>query len=231
MEQAKKKRLTLAELDGLRQQGKKIESSQIIAEKRAARANKKAQIAAKAEQEKVRQAELDETRTLFSTEEKTKKILKNLQVEIREYRKKALAEKNEEFELPESLKRPYILAFEKLTYNHFRKELGALSIEGLKIQDREVKIFTYNFVDNLLANGFIDMGWVISMLNKKYVSRYGWALLRKHADLLANPGGYILGDVLDEWADDPDTWMKWERLAKEDGLPVDTRELYPRIRH
>lgn len=229
MEKAKKKELTLTELDKLRQEGKKIESSKAIAAKRAARAKKKALEEAEKEQEKMKKALLEEVKSMFTTEDKTKKILKNLQEEIRNRRKQALAQKIDEFELPESLKKTYLLAFNTLQYSEFRIELGALSIEGLKIQDREIKTFTYNFVDNLLANGFVDMGWVMSMLNKKYVSRYGWALLRKHAELLANPGGYILGDILDEWADDPDTWSKWERLAKEDGLPVDTRELYPRI--
>jgi hypothetical protein len=36
----------------------------------------------------------------------------------------------------------------------------------------------------------------------------------------------ILKDQFNRWADDPETWKKWERLSSEDGLPADMRVLY-----
>lgn len=214
---AKKKELPLSELAQMREQGLVKDSEAQIAEKRAARAEKKAQ-----------KASAEEIKKMFPGFEATKECLRDLKRKIRTCRKEAVEKGVTNFELPEELKRPFYLAFQKLDYNQYRAELGDLSIEGLKVQDREVKAFTYRFNDKLLADGFIDFGWIIRMLGKKYVSRYGWALLRNHAALLSMRGGCILSDFFCEWAKDPDTWKKWERLALEDGKPADIRELYPR---
>jgi len=227
--EAKKKELSLAELEQMRKEGKlNIESSDVIAAKRAARAKKRAEKEAKAQAEKETQETFKAMEEYFPNFNRTGEFLRILQEEIRAQRKLGLERKKDKFNLPDRLREPYFFAFKVLDYNTYRLELGALAIEGLKIQDREVKMFTYEFLDNMLKQGFVDMGWILSMLNKKYVSRYGWALLRKHSEMLANPGGNIIGDILDEWADDSDTWKKWETLAKEDGKPVDTRKLYPR---
>ena len=225
----KKKELSLAELELMRKDGKlSIESSEVIAAKRAARAKKRAEQEERTRAEKEAQESFRAMEEYFPNFNRTGEFLRILLEEIRSQRKLGLERKKEKFNLPDSLRKPYFLAFKVLDYSTCRIELGALAIEGLKIQDREVKMFTYEFLDNMLAQGFVDMGWILSMLNKKYVSRYGWALLRKHSEMLSNPGGNIIGDVLDEWADDADTWKKWEALAKEDGKPVDTRVLYPR---
>lgn len=217
MNKAKKNELSLSELNAMREQGLVKDSEAQIAEKRAARAEKKAQ-----------KASAEEVRKMFPGFEKTKDYLRYLKHEIRNRRKEAVEKGITSFSLPEELRQPFYLAFQKLDYNQYRAELGDLSIEGLKVQDREVKVFTFHFNDKLLADGFIDFGWIIRMLGKKYVSRYGWALLRNHAALLSMRGGTILGDFFDVWAKDPDTWKKWERLALEDGKPADIRELYPR---
>lgn len=214
---AKKKELSLSDLAEMRELGLVKDSDALIAEKRAARAEKK--------MKRVSEEEVERT---FPGFEKTKDYLRYLKHEIRKRRKEAVEKGITSFRLPEELRHPFYLAFQKLDYNLYRAELGDLSIEGLKVQDREVKVFTYHFNDKLLADGFIDFGWIIRMLGKKYVSRYGWALLRNHSALLAVRGGSILGDFFDEWAKDPDTWKKWERLALEDRKPVDIRELFPR---
>lgn len=215
MNKAKKNELSLSELNAMREQGLVKDSDALIAEKRAARAEKKAQ-----------KASAEEVRKMFPGFDATKEYLRYLKREIRNRRKEAVAKGITSFSLPDELKHPFYLAFDKLDYNEYRAELGDLSIEGLKVQDREVKVFTYHFNDKLLADGFVDFGWIIRMLGKKYVSRYGWALLRNHAVLLSMIGGSILGDFFDVWAKDPDTWKKWERLALEDGKPADIRELY-----
>jgi len=193
-----------------------------IAEIRAQRAEKKAQ-----------QASREEFLRYFPGYEATKEYLRYLAREIRAFRKNAVEEGTTKLELPERLKRPYHLAFTRLAptskgYNEFRNELGDLLIEGLKIQDREVKVFSYHYIDKLFAEGFYDWGWITRMLAKKYVSRYGWALLRKHSDRLGQFGGDILGDQLDEWAKDEKTQENWARLSREDGKPADMREILPR---
>jgi hypothetical protein len=223
-----RRQLSLAQLEQLRKEGFNVESSESIAAKRAVRARKKVEQEEKDRAEKEFQDAFIAIKKFLPDFQQTKVFLKMLQEEIRTQRKLGLERKKEKFTLPSSLREPYFLAFKVLDFSNYRVELGALAIEGLKIQDRDVKMFTYEFLDNILANGFVDMGWVTCMLNKKYVSRYGWALLRKHSEKLSKPGGYILGDILDEWADDSDTWKKWEKLAKQDGKPVDTRKLYPR---
>lgn len=214
---------------------KKKDTEAEIAEKRAKRAEKRAEKAAVEEFEKyvlsyikenVPEKDFEKRRSDF--EHWKKEYLRNLKRQVRELRKRAVDEGIEKFSLPDKIKIPFYLAFTKLDYNRYRAELCDLSIEGLKVQDREVKIFVYDFNDKLLESGFLDWGWIVRMLGKQYVSRYAWALLRKHSDKLSQLGGDIIGNQLDEWAQDPDTWAKWERLASEDGKPVDMRELYPR---
>lgn len=213
-EKAKKKELSLDDLADMRNKGIVKDSDEEIAEKRAARAKKKAE-----------QKKIAELKAMFPTENKTKIILRNLAEAVRTQRKQAVADGVTRLSLPKELKELIYMAFE-LDYNHYRDELSDLSIEGLKVQDREVKMFTYHFNDELLSQGIFDFGWITRMLNKQYVSRYGWKLLRDHRDVLAPQGRFILRKSFDRWAEVEDAKMKWERLANEDGLPVDMQEVY-----
>jgi hypothetical protein len=204
-----------------------------IAEIRAQRAEKKAQEASKEEIRRFFPSYKIQGKGYLRSYEDTKEYLRYLAAEIRAFRKDAVEKGEQKIALIEQLKRPYHLAFTRLAptsqeYNEYRNELGDLLIEGLKIQDREVKVFSYHYVDKLFEEGFYDWGWITRMLAKKYVSRYGWALLRKHADKLGQFGGDILGDLLDEWAKDKKTQENWERLSREDGKPADMREILPR---
>jgi len=233
-----------------------------IAELRAKRAQKKAEMASRNE---IRQffpsfeAHASTLGNSYSQSfDNTKEYLRYLASEIRAFRKYNVEKGEKKKALKEELKTPYHLAFTRLAptskeYNAYRNELGDLLIEGLKIQDREVKVFSYHYVDKLLTDGFVDWGWFTRMLAKNYVSRYGWALLRKHKALLGQFGGDILGDQLDEWAEGKKypcddslpadvraenqrknaelkkvTWANWTRLSSEDGLPADMREVFPR---
>lgn len=195
-EKAKKKELSLDDLAGMRNNGIVKDSDEEIAEKRAARAKKRAE-----------QKKIAELKAMFPTEEKTRVNLRILVEDVRAQRKKAVAEGLTRLNLPKELKEQIYMAFE-LDYNHYRDELSDLSIEGLKVQDREVKMFTYHFNDDLMSQGIFDFGWIIRMLNKKYVSRYGWKLLRRHRSLLAPQGRFILSTYFDQWARDKDTQLK-----------------------
>ena len=220
------KKLTLDELASLREKGIVSASDEQIAAKRAERAAKK--IKAEAEQE----AKQDLER--YFPAGKRKARLQKLQKELRELRKQAVREGINRLTLPEELKKPYYVAFTLLAptakeFNKYREYLGDLLIEGLKIQDREVKIFSYDYLDKLMGAGFYDVGFLYKMLSKKYVSRYGWKLLRKYASNF-KIGYVVFVGQLEAWADDPKTWENWRRLASEDHKPVDTRELFPRRR-
>lgn len=189
-----------------------------IAQIRAERAEKKA----KREAEQAIQEELQK---LFPSDKATRSSLKKLASYLRDQRKLALEKGIPEFTLPEEVKKAIVFAFTYLDYNDYRDELGEVSIEGLKIQDKEVKKFIFDFNDKLLARGKIDMGWTSRLLSKKYVSRYGWKLLRDHASEFS-ACAKIVRKFLEAWVDNPDVWKQWQRLAEEDGGPVDLREFF-----
>jgi hypothetical protein len=210
---AKKK--TLEELAEMRAAGIRISSEAEIAAKRAARAEKKAQ-----------QMAQKEVKEFFPFSKKTTDTLWKLRHDIREFRKDAVAKGIKKVNLPEEWKQTIYLAFEKLDQNEYRDVFWSLITECLKVQDREIKCLAYDTADRWLSEGRVDFGWLLSLLGRNYVSRYGWALLRKHADKLAPIGSLILKDNFNYWAEDPETWKKWNRLAEEDGLPADIRVLY-----
>jgi hypothetical protein len=168
----------------------------------------------------------------FPDYEDNKTALRKLADDIRLFRKNKLKEGVDHVDLPQGLKAPFYLALDRLDYDTYRPEIGTLLIEGLKIQDREIKIASYHYLDNLFTKiGQVDFGWISQMLARRYVSRYGWMLMRKHAKSgshLLLFGGAILGDLLDEWAKDSKTQKDWERLSQEDGKPADMREVLPR---
>lgn len=198
-----------------------IRTEEEIAELRAKRAEKKAKESSK-----------EEFLFYFPNKAKTKVILTELYRRIRKFRKELVVEGVTKKTLKDELKRPFYLALSKLEYDRYRTELGALLIEGLKLQDREIKVACYHYLDNLFSEKkSVDFGWIAQMLSKRYVSRYGWALLRNHSkpkSILVMYGGDVLGDLLDEWAEDEKTREKWALLSQEDGKPADMREILPR---
>lgn len=189
-----------------------------IAQLRAERAEKRA----KREAEQKIQEELN---TMFPSEKATKTRLKKMAAFLRELRKHALGEEITEFKLPEDVRKNIIFAFTYLDYDEYRDELGLVSIEGLKIQDKEIKKFIFDFNDKLFSKGKIDMGWVSKFLSKKYVSRYGWKLLRDHASEFSVCSKIVL-KLLEPWTESPEVWTQWHRLADEEGGPVDLREFF-----
>lgn len=208
---------TLKELDELRASGVNIASEAEIAAKRAARAERKAREAAEAE-----------VKTVFPSYRETTDLLWTLRNNVREFRKDAVSKGITKVSLPKEWKEIIYLAFAKLDQDVFRDVLWSLITECLKVQDREIKCLAYDTADRWIAEGKVDFGWSLGMLGRRYVSRYGWALLRKHAEVLAPIGRLVFKDMFDEWSKDPETVAKWNRLASEDGLPSDMNELYAR---
>jgi hypothetical protein len=232
---------TVAELEALRSKGMQIASIEEITAKRKARAEKKRQ---QEEQEKLlRQQKAKEEKILlwYPDFETTKKNLRQLTEKVRNRRKKAV-EKGETFVLPKKTRKKILRAYKYLPYldsqvaknakgglaYNYQIELGDLAIEGLKIQDKVIKVATFKYMDTIFSM-IIDWPFLIRMLNKYYVSRYGWALIRIHAKNMPDYAGDLLKHDMDRWADKqahPETWKKWEQLALKYGGPVDIRELF-----
>lgn len=189
----------------------------------------KAELKAKQAEAQAKKMPNQEFLGYFPGFEDNKTALRRLTDDIRNFRKNKLKEGVEHVDLPQGLKAPFYLALNRLDYNTYRPEFEILLIEGLKIQDREIKVASYHYLDNLFTKiGQVDFGWLCMMLNRRYVSRYGWKLLRDHAkpgSHLFLYGGAILGDLLDEWAKDEKTQKDWVRLSQEDGKPADMREI------
>jgi hypothetical protein len=208
----------------------------------------KAELQVKRAEAKAKKTPNEEFLGYFPEYEDNKTALRKLAEDIRNFRKNKLKEGIDHVSLPLGLKEPFYLALDRLDYDTYRPEIGVLLIEGLKIQDREIKIASFHYLDNLFTKvGQADLGLLSQMLAKRYVSRYGWQLIRKHAvtgSHLYNYGGYFLGDLLEDWANGTvlkeesekhknselkeKTWTDWKRLSQEDGKPADMREILPR---
>jgi actin-related protein len=161
--------------------------------------------------------------------------------DVKEFREAAVRQGETHQALPDDLLNRVTYAFIVFNPERYRDVLWSLVTECLKVQDREAKKQAFDVANKWLSRGHFDFGWIMSMLrypypdevekddvNMYYVSRYGWDLLRKHAKMIAPIGHTVLREAFDYWAKRPETWEKWERLAKEakDGCPVDMRELY-----
>jgi len=169
------------------------------------------------------------------------RVLWKTRNDVREFREAAIIQGIEHQELPDGLRKRVSLALVKFNHDQYRDVLGSLVIEGLKVQDRVIKRLAYDTADRWFSEGHYDFGWIMSMLRYPYpddeekdatfyyVSRYGWQLLRKYAKLIAPIGNLVLTESFNYWAGKPETWEKWNRLASEDGLPADIRELYAQI--
>ncbi len=222
---------TLRELAELRAKGVVEATDEEIMRKRAERAAKKQKHAAQ-----------QEIIAMFPDFEQTKSQLRRWTAQIRFLRKQAVEKNIRKFVLPEDLKKKVYMAYKNLPYldsqveptakgglaYNYQTELGDLAIEGLKIQDRELKVATFNYLNENIFPIIIDWPMILRMLNKYYVSRYGWALLRNFSDRMPVYAGDLLGEDLDRWAQNPETQEQWKKLAQEDGKPVDIRELIPR---
>lgn len=206
------------------------DSPEVVAKKRRFRAQKAAEraahlkeVAKRAEAKQAEKAIEQRLEQYFPNEKDTKARLRCLQSIIRDKRKDA--EEKGPLTLPNDLEELCLSAFQ-LNFETYRDELLDLSIEGLKIQDGKIDESTYNFLDKLLESGFMDYGWLVRMVSKRTVSRYGWKLLRNHADQLSLANS-VIAHELAKWADDPATRAVWHNLAQEDGKPEDMREVFP----
>ena len=91
--EAKKKELTIAELSQMREKGNsRVDSSEVIAQKRAERARKKEEKEKKEEAERAEKAAQASMRLYFADSRKTSDFLRILGEEIRNQRKAWLSE-------------------------------------------------------------------------------------------------------------------------------------------
>ena len=115
----------------------------------------------------------------------------------------------------------FLMIFRFCPLSIYRKQLGDVIIEGLKYQQKDIKRYCFEYAHQHISDGFIDVGWWSKLLNKKYVSKYGWKLLRLNASLIPVYARVALTESINFWAKDDLTRKKWKELDDEFGTHFD----------
>ncbi len=153
--------------------------------------------------------------------ENIKRFLEEFQREMRAKRKNALVSGKESdafFSFDELAK--FELCVQYCPYQKFPLQVGDLLIEGLKYQQKCIKNYTYEYTDKLLKSDETPnlAGFLMRMLARNYVSKYGWKLIRTNYEIISSTfPPFILKDFINNWAEDELTRKKWEELDKEFG--------------
>lgn len=155
----------------------------------------------------------------FSTYEARKSFIREFAEELRLARKNALKTGNEkQTELDEERQIAFLMIFRFCPVDLHRQQIGDVLIEGLKYQQKDIKRYCYEYADK---NGFLDIGWIHRMLDKKYVSKWSWKYLRVHYNDIVPTARVILLEKIKFWAEDAVTQKKWKELDQEFGEPFD----------
>ena len=158
----------------------------------------------------------------FSSHEARKTFIREFAAELREARKNAVETGNEEqTALDEERQIAFLMIFRFCPLSIYRKQLGDVIIEGLKYQQKDIKRYCFEYAHQHISDGFIDVGWWSKLLNKKYVSKYGWKLLRLNASLIPVYAMVALTESINFWANDDLTRKKWKELDDEFGTHFD----------
>lgn len=158
----------------------------------------------------------------LSTHEKRKKFIYDFAEELRSFRKTAVETGNEEqTKLDEERLIAFLMIFKLCPLSIYRKQIGNVLIEGLKYQQKSIKHYCFEYADKHINDGFVDMGWWSKLLNKKYVSKYAWKLLRVHFDKIPTYARIVLVESIKFWAKDELTQKKWKELDEELGKHFD----------
>ena len=94
-------------------------------------------------------------------------------------------------------------------------------IQKKKKQQKDIKRYSFQKDNQHISDGFIDVGWWSKLLTKKYVSKYGWKLLRLNASLIPVYARVALTESINFWAKDDLTRKKWKELDDEFGTHFD----------
>lgn len=152
----------------------------------------------------------------FSNHEKRKAFVREFAANLREIRKNAVETGNEEqTQLDEERRIAFLMIFKFCPFVSYRKQIGDVLIEGLKYQQKDIKKYCFQYAHEHILEGFSDIGWWMKLLNKKYVSKYAWKLLRINAETIPQCARVALSDSINFWAQDKVTQKKWQELDDE----------------
>lgn len=158
----------------------------------------------------------------FNNHENRKVFIREFAAKLREVRKDAVETGNEEqTALDEERQIAFLMIFRFCPLDIYRKQLGDVLIEGLKYQQKDIKRYCFEYANKHISDGFIDIGWWSKLLNKKYVSKYGWKLLRLNARQIPSYARVALAEAVNYWASDEITQKKWKELDEEFGQHFD----------
>ena len=158
----------------------------------------------------------------FHDRDKAKRFIHKFSAELREKRKAAVETGREaEVVLNEEQLIAFLMILRFCSINVYRTQIGDLLIEGLKYQQKDIKYYCFEYTQKHISDGFCDMGWWSRLLNKKYVSKYGWKLLRLGAHTIPDCAKVVLSDAIKFWAQDEMTQKKWQELDEEFGSHFD----------
>lgn len=158
----------------------------------------------------------------FSTHQAKKAFIYNFATQLRKIRKNAVETGNEEqTQLDEERLIAFLMIFKFCPLDIYRKQIGDVLIEGLKYQQKDIKRYCFEYANQHISGGFVDIGWWSKLLNKKYVSKYAWKLLRIHFGTIPPAARIVLLERIKFWADDELTQKKWKELDEEFGKRFD----------
>ena len=161
-------------------------------------------------------------KTHFKSHEHRKAFIREFAATLRENRKNAVETGNEEqTKLDEERLIAFLMIFKFCPFVSYRKQVGDVLIEGLKYQQRTSRNTASSMLRNAFLEGFSDIGWWMKLLNKKYVSKYAWKLLRINAESIALCARVALKDAIIFWSKDEVTQKKWHELDEEFGTHFD----------
>ncbi len=161
-------------------------------------------------------------KTHFKSHEHRKAFIREFAATLRENRKNAVETGNEEqTKLDEERLIAFLMIFKFCPFVSYRKQVGDVLIEGLKYQQKDIKKYCFEYAQERILEGFSDIGWWMKLLNKKYVSKYAWKLLRINAESIALCARVALKDAIIFWSKDEVTQDKWHELDEEFGTHFD----------
>jgi len=165
----------------------------------------------------------------FDTHEHRKIFIREFAAKLRENRKSAVESGNEEqTKLNEERLIAFLMIFKFCPFTSYRQQIGDVLIEGLKYQQKDIKRYCFEYAHNRILEGFSDIGWWCKLLNKKYVSKYAWKLLRINTETIPNCAKVALTEAITFWANDELTRKKWKELDDEFGEHFDFVAEYSR---
>lgn len=106
--------------------------------------------------------------------------------------------------------------------DNFRYLACDLIIEGLKYPQKEVKKLCYEYFKETLEKGIVDMGVIISILGKEYVSKCAWRLLVIFQEYFVEFNYVFKASILIH-SEDQRTKNNWEKIKSEEEII----ELFP----